>query len=424
MASFATQQLNMTVGNIMSGSITAAISPLAMTFGFILWGEAWQSSAYALNQFKCTLAGVIFLFISLSIRSAIPVTASDQSMIILSSILGIVIGDNTWLLALQMIGAKRVIVIDTLKPFLAAVLGNWFLNEAFTMSMACGIIISSVGVLLVSLEKETDHESLPPGSDHDNRFTVDDSTSHDEQKRQVLNAAATSDHPTGSKKTLIIGYIFAAINVGLDAIGSVLTKQFGTELNTWEINFLRFGFAAISMSVIAAIFYIINHIILGKPIYSTLNIVEKGSYSVISPLGDSVHGSRTHTPAFQPLEIEKGSEVSSTVSMVTSSDHPSDKPKRAKEDHIWYIFPHYSDMMREEWTKVIVGIMFVTFLCPALSNYALFQIPLGLCLTLTSLGPVYSIPLAFFIAGDKTGLQGVVGAFLAVVGVGIMFSFK
>ena len=43
--------------------------------------------------------------------------------------LGIVVGDNTWLRALQLLGARRVILVDALKPWLAAILGHFLLDE-------------------------------------------------------------------------------------------------------------------------------------------------------------------------------------------------------------------------------------------------------------------------------------------------------
>jgi hypothetical protein len=37
--------------------------------------------------------------------------------------------------------------------------------------------------------------------------------------------------------TLMYGYILAAINVILDSVGSLLTKQYGKKYNTLEINY-------------------------------------------------------------------------------------------------------------------------------------------------------------------------------------------
>ena len=54
-------------------------------------------------------------------------------MLLLSAVIGIIIGDNTWLRALALIGTKRVVFVDALKPFLAAVLSRIFLDESLTI---------------------------------------------------------------------------------------------------------------------------------------------------------------------------------------------------------------------------------------------------------------------------------------------------
>jgi drug/metabolite transporter (DMT)-like permease len=50
-------------------------------------------------------------------------------LLVMSAMLGIVVGDNTWLRALRLLGARRVIVVDAMKPWLAAVLGHFLLDE-------------------------------------------------------------------------------------------------------------------------------------------------------------------------------------------------------------------------------------------------------------------------------------------------------
>lgn len=351
--------------NYLVGSLAAALAPLAMSFGFILWGKSWKSTAYALNLFKCTFAAMIFMFISFGIRQNIPkITVYDESMIVLSSILGIVIGDNTWLLALQMIGAKRVIIIDTFKPLLAALLGTWILHEPLTWNMMVGITISTIGIIAVSTEKSSE------------------SSENNEKDEKQENEQQESF------RFYFIGYVLAFINVFLDAIGSVLTKQFGFHLNTWEINFLRFGFASISMAFIAVAYYFFQKFLV---LSSTSSLSSDSEYKTLR--------------------------LDDTERAVPSKETTKADVSQQK----WFLFPHHSVMTTEEWSHVIVGILFVTFLCPALSNYALFQIPLGLCLTLTSLGPVYAIPLVFLMSGERTGWQGMVGGLLAVAGVAIMY---
>ena len=79
-----------------------------------------------------SLAG--FVILSFATRPENPFNSTvfngtDVGFLVLSSVIGILIGDNTWLEALRLIGARRVIVVDTLKPFMASVLGVVILNE-------------------------------------------------------------------------------------------------------------------------------------------------------------------------------------------------------------------------------------------------------------------------------------------------------
>lgn len=333
------------------GVVAAAISPFSMSVGFIMWGKSWTYSAYSLNLFKCSLAGLLFLIVSFTIRTSMPVTLMDQQMIMLSSLLGIIIGDNTWLLALKRIGAKKVIVIDTLKPLLAALLAYWMLQEQLSLFTLFGIVLTTVGIIMVSIDKESSKKI--------------DSADEVQFNQRISTANDNNIHSTLYE---LQGYFLAAINVILDAFGSVITKLYASGLNTWEINFLRFGFAAVVMGSVTLVLTIANEL--------------------------QIFGS------FINLNNKCGNEHNNTL---------------------WYEFPRQGDMTTQQWFHVTLGVMFVTFICPALSNYALFQIPLALCLTLTSLGPVYSVPLVYFMNGERTGLQGLIGALLSVVGVSVMF---
>ena len=71
----------------------------------------------------------------------------------LSAFLGITLGDNFWLLALKSIGARRVILVDAIKPFLAALIAWPLFGEAISYLTVIGMIVCSAGILYVSLEK-------------------------------------------------------------------------------------------------------------------------------------------------------------------------------------------------------------------------------------------------------------------------------
>ena len=68
------------------------------------------------------------------------------------------------------------------------------------------------------------------------------------------------------------------------------------------------------------------------------------------------------------------------------------------------------------WLIVAAGVLLVTFLSPALGNHALFGLPLGIWSALSSLGPVWSIPVLLLIKRERTSPRGLAGAALAVAG--------
>ena len=98
--------------------------------------------------------------------------------------------------------------------------------------------------------------------------------------------------------------------------------------------------------------------------------------------------------------------VSSDVAIV-SSDRVA-----PVEDDPWYSLPTTAKMVALDWFKVSTGVLFVTLICPALSNYALFKLDLGVALTLNSLGPLYSLPVSLVFshlalkAGDTDSASG------------------
>ena len=102
-----------------------AVAPGLMAFGLFVWADAWTYSPLALNAFKCALGSSLFgLVVLIFYRRPMPERA--VLWLAFSSLLGIVIADTLWLAALQILGARRMIAIDALKPFVAAFMG-WLL---------------------------------------------------------------------------------------------------------------------------------------------------------------------------------------------------------------------------------------------------------------------------------------------------------
>mmetsp|Transcript_16835 Transcript_16835/g.35334 ORF Transcript_16835/g.35334 Transcript_16835/m.35334 type:complete len:150 (+) Transcript_16835:1149-1598(+) len=83
----------------------------------------------------------------------------------------------------------------------------------------------------------------------------------------------------------------------------------------------------------------------------------------------------------------------------------------------WYELP---SLATRGWIQITAGVGLVTFLCPALSNYALFQIALGLAVSLSSIGPFYGLLMDWPFKGRRPTFCGCVGVFLTIAGVIIL----
>lgn len=189
------------------GIVSSLIGQLCMTIGFYIWENHWRGSAFALNMLKCNVASIGFLLLTI-ITSYTNTTqpsifTSNNSMdynnnikedigyLLLSSIIGIMIGDIAWLYSFQLIGAKQVIIMDCLKPFIATILGYFILNEQLHYLAMIGIIITIIGILFVSL---------------DNIKHDIDNNSIDENGTTVENTNHSNNHDTSNPNVTRIDY--------------------------------------------------------------------------------------------------------------------------------------------------------------------------------------------------------------------------
>ena len=425
-----------------------------------------------MNMYKCCLASVAFL-VTVVIAAKIDhgsqlfpsevFTTEAVGYLILSSTIGIVIGDWTWLQALQLLGARRVILMDSLKPFLAALFGWLFLDEEIRLPAVGGIALTVAGILIVSWEQGGEKKDLNDASQ--NRPSHDD-TSHDEiQDRRTdlgdATAEMTKDYlsktdltssgtdrstnndadlatltttTTTTTTTNIVhtaplhqstapsatdtaqepnppephdrmnnsmwtGYVMSLLNVGLDTYGSVLTKEFGQGMTVFEINLIRFGFAGGTMLLVSVGMTLSARLLQGQ-----WSQAEKQAADATAAVTPNMNGPTEDAPC-PPVT---GDDSNQTLS---------------KQSCPWYALP-IDKMTRSSWLHVSAGVALVTFITPSLSNYALFEISLALTLTLTSVGPLYALPLSYWMStsrrDNKPTLRALVGASLAVAGIVVL----
>ena len=199
-------------------------------------------------------------------------TITSVGFLILSSTLGIIVGDVLWLEALRLLGAKHVIVIDSLKPFIAAILGWIALDEVLLPPAWGGMALTVLGVGAVAWEEqrisaasqgntniEEDGQCIAQNEIGVEKTAATDriefSNEEDATIIQITNAVAnesTETIPSGMEDNTVQsdskqpsandttsgesnierkhykrGYICAFVNVLADSLGSLLTKQHG-----------------------------------------------------------------------------------------------------------------------------------------------------------------------------------------------------
>eukprot|EP00929_Paragymnodinium_shiwhaense_P090874 TRINITY_DN50967_c0_g1_i1.p1 TRINITY_DN50967_c0_g1~~TRINITY_DN50967_c0_g1_i1.p1 ORF type:complete len:383 (-),score=29.39 TRINITY_DN50967_c0_g1_i1:152-1300(-) len=308
------------------GGISSAVSaPLLSVIGLVFLEDHWHGSAFSLNLFKCALASSLFLmFVTLCspggvLKAAEALTWRSTAYLCASSLIGVVIGDNTWLLSLRLIGARRVLLIDSLKPFIAAGISGLLFGESTTLYNFLCMGCAATGTLIAALDRQS-------GSDGNGR------------------------------EFSLKGYLLAGVTVFLDVVGCVLIKQSDAGLGPWAMGGIRFGFAAIALALIAAVMKVLR-----KPTCKGLRML--------------------------------------------------DNDVQAKP---WFEMPSQT---LHAWSRAALGVLFVTVLNPVFFYHSLLRIPLGLCLTLSSLGPVISIPVVWLVKGERVTVRGTLGSILAVAGV-------
>lgn len=411
------------------GILAALASPFCMALGFIIWGKKWNgSSAFSLNLFKCNFASIIFVvsgFIFGFVLQRGDFSWEHVGWLVASGILGIIIGDLLWLEALQRLGAFQVLVIDTIKPFFAALMGHLLLQEREIYPLAyAAILLTVIGVVVVSVEQNKLASSAGEESSFDSpNETKDD---HQETMCTITPSASsriiidpkqpTGDLTRGEKKNgngdvevvpnvsgdtselnlsngegdasdnVVVeenkmtsyrqaGYLIAVLNVLLDTYGSLLTKQHGWNFTTWGINLIRFGSSGVFMTILSV----------------SLSLhFGRGEIGIDNQSNDAEVLGQEFNCAISNKECDK------------------------KEE--WYQLPNKSLRV---WAQVCLGVLFVTYLCPALSNYALFQIPLAYALTLTSITPIYALLLEWVLEGKskRPTMCALLGSSFAVGGV-------
>lgn len=116
----------------------------------VIFGTATKSvDVRALNFVKCVIAAVLMVLTSVVLGDVPHPSTRDAVALAISAVLGIVIADTGYFVALQELGAARGSLFVALVPVCTAVFAIPVLGEALTVPKVFGMIVTLAGVTLV-----------------------------------------------------------------------------------------------------------------------------------------------------------------------------------------------------------------------------------------------------------------------------------
>lgn len=107
-----------------------------------------------LNLYKGIIA-IAFIIITLFIQGLAftDISISTIALLALSGIIGIGLGDTAYFTALNSLGARRTLLMETSSPPMSALLALIFIGEQLSYSTWCGILLTIVGIAWVISER-------------------------------------------------------------------------------------------------------------------------------------------------------------------------------------------------------------------------------------------------------------------------------
>ena len=107
-----------------------------------------------LNFYKGIIA-IALIVVTLLIQGAAfdDLSSSTIALLSLSGIIGIGLGDTAYFTALNSLGARRTLLLETSSPPMGALLALIFIGEQLTYSAWCGILLTILGIAWVISER-------------------------------------------------------------------------------------------------------------------------------------------------------------------------------------------------------------------------------------------------------------------------------
>jgi drug/metabolite transporter (DMT)-like permease len=140
------------------GEVAALLAAGLWAVASVVYGRLGQRiPPLQLNLLKGIIA-IALLTITIFVRREFfpTVTIVPLSLLLLSGVIGIGLGDLAFLAAINSFGARRTLLMGTLAPPMTAIIAQIFLQEKLNVNAWCGILLTIVGVAWVVTERLPD----------------------------------------------------------------------------------------------------------------------------------------------------------------------------------------------------------------------------------------------------------------------------
>jgi len=140
------------------------ISALATAFCWSITSYAFTNAsrkigALQVNIDRMVLASIILISLVGIFGISLVLTSGQVSNLVISAILGLVLGDSFLFKSFQLIGARLGIIMMALVPVLSSILAFFFLNEVISYPGMIGMLLTIIGILIVVIEKNQNAEN-------------------------------------------------------------------------------------------------------------------------------------------------------------------------------------------------------------------------------------------------------------------------
>ncbi|GJD17332.1 Protein of unknown function DUF6, transmembrane [Rivularia sp. IAM M-261] len=147
------------------GEIAALVAAVLWAFASVVYGRVGAHiPPLHLNLIKGIIAIVLLLVTIVATGGlSLVIAPIPFCLLLLSGVIGIGLGDTAFLAGINSLGARRLLLLETLAPPMTAVFALIFLQERLNASAWCGVLLTILGVAWViseRTEKEV-NSSLP-----------------------------------------------------------------------------------------------------------------------------------------------------------------------------------------------------------------------------------------------------------------------